>query len=381
MKFLDVFEPVQKGDFGLTEEFIYKSIQYDEEFIPVWGGNQEHIIIERLVSVKGRTKSNKPITIFDGEGVIISLDGSAGSMTYKNSKQRFALNHHAGFFKLKKNPLVKVDLEFFSIFYKKQLQEMSVSEGSKTLTLDQLYDAEFDIPSYDEQIKFMQTMMPVLSLKQKIRILHDEIDKINECTLAEDYQQFQAKTVPISQILDYLSGNSGLTEEFLYSQIQSNAERKYRILTGSIDYSSEEFIHKCRHPKNSDSNITALENKPVIHVVRKGIYAGHVDYFESGNYTINDDTYLLYLKDDIPYKVNLKWLMYQIRHLFHEYTSSSDNKTWNMTNFFQDVTVDIPLIDAQDKIVKEYNLIEKFLEKIITVENKTNQLLSKTVVG
>lgn len=29
MKFKDLFEPIQKGNFGLTDEAIYKSIQYE----------------------------------------------------------------------------------------------------------------------------------------------------------------------------------------------------------------------------------------------------------------------------------------------------------------------------------------------------------------
>ena len=171
MKFKELFEPIQKGDFGLTDEAIYKSIQYEGEFIPIWGGNQEHSTIDRMVSINGRTKKDEPITIFEGRGIIISLDGSAGCMTYKPGSQRFAFNHHAGFFRERLIHKPQIDLRFFSIFYQKQLQELSVSKGSKTLTQNQLYKTNFEIPPYDDQIKIINKIMPILTLKNKLNSL------------------------------------------------------------------------------------------------------------------------------------------------------------------------------------------------------------------
>ncbi len=185
MKFLEIFTPLMKGDFGLTDEYIYKSIDFGGPFIPIWGGNQEHHKIDRLVSVHGKTKLDKKITVFENEGIILSLDGSAGSMTYKDGKQKFALNHHAGFFKKKNNS--KIDLEFFSIFYQKQLQELSVSEGSKTLTQDQLYSADFDIPDYSNQMKIMKNVKPLLSIRRKLdEIFTQKIDELFKKQIVKD---------------------------------------------------------------------------------------------------------------------------------------------------------------------------------------------------
>jgi len=179
MKFKDLFEPIQKGDFGLTDEAIYKSIQYEGDFIPIWGGNQEHNTIDRMVSVNGRTKKDKPITVFEGRGIIISLDGSAGYMTYKSGGQRFALNHHAGFFRSNIVYEPQINLQFFSIFYQKQLQELSVSEGSKTLTQDQLYQEDFEIPTYEDQIKIMDEITSLLTLKNKLNsLITTKIDEL-----------------------------------------------------------------------------------------------------------------------------------------------------------------------------------------------------------
>lgn len=193
-----------------------------------------------------------------------------------------------------------------------------------------------------------------------------------------DDLQFQAKDILLSKIIDYLSGNSGLTDEYLYSQLQSDFERKYLILTGSTDYSIKRYIHRCKHPKNSIKLINVIEEKPVIHVVRKG-KAGSIKYFEAGYYTINDDAYLFYLREDSPYQVSLKWLSYILRPKCLEYSSSSDNGTFHKTGFFKHVTIDIPLYDDQMKVVKEYERLEKIEEKIDHLTLIIKQLLSRQI--
>ena len=42
MKFLDVFNEIDKGNYALTDEAIYASLQNGDELIPLYGGNKEH---------------------------------------------------------------------------------------------------------------------------------------------------------------------------------------------------------------------------------------------------------------------------------------------------------------------------------------------------
>jgi restriction endonuclease S subunit len=375
MKFLDLFEPIQKGDFGLTDEAVYKSIQYNETFVPLWGGEQEHTVENRFVSIKGRTKHNEPITIFQGIGVIISLDGSAGRMTFVKNK-KFALNHHAGFLRIKGGAENLIDPEFFSLFYEKQLVEASVSEGSKTLTTRQIYEMDFDIPLYGVQKQIMSEMKPVLENKDRINKLLEKIESLKNRVLSYDYLEYQAIEVPVSRILQFQSGNSGLTEEYLYSLIQDKSPRIYRILTGSTDNEIRQYTFKCRHPKNALKDIATLEGKAVIHVVRKG-KAGSVAFLDAGNYTATDDAYMLYLREKLPYSVDLRWLMYALKSRFVEYASSSDNGTWNKTTFFKNVTADLPAYSEQLQIVNMYEKIEMIEKKLVTVQLKMNELFGK----
>ena len=120
MKFLEVFNEIEKGNYALTDEAMYASIKNSDKMIPLYGGNQSHKYTDRKVSITAKTKKGESIRVFQREGIIISLDGSAGSMTYKN-REIFALNHHAGFITLKQGVEKKVLLEYFALFFSKFL--------------------------------------------------------------------------------------------------------------------------------------------------------------------------------------------------------------------------------------------------------------------
>lgn len=56
MRFLDIFNEVEKGNYALTDEAIYASLQNDDELIPLYGGNKEHTTIERRISITPKPK-------------------------------------------------------------------------------------------------------------------------------------------------------------------------------------------------------------------------------------------------------------------------------------------------------------------------------------
>jgi len=175
MKFLDIFNPIQKGDFGLTDESIYASLQNGGNLIPLWGGNSEHKSIARMISVNTKTKSGSPITIFSGEGIIISLDGSAGCMTYKKG-EAFALNHHAGFITVRAGQEKVISPEYFALFFKRFYTELSVSDGSKTLSLEQIYSEAIHIPAYNAQCKVVEIVSPLLEKLDRLVCLKQDLE-------------------------------------------------------------------------------------------------------------------------------------------------------------------------------------------------------------
>lgn len=375
-KFLELFTPIKKGNFGLTDEAIYKSIQHGGKFVPVFGGTQEHYTTDRFISELGKTKTDEPITIFNGDGIIISLDGSSGCMTYTTSK-RFALNHHAGFFQLREEARQSVIPEFFRLFFEKQLQEASISEGSKTLTLNTIESMEFNIPQYDIQKHIMLEIRPLLEKKGELRKLLERISSVKERTIAVEYHNYQAKDIPITKILECHRGNTGLTEKEIYQCLLTDGQR-YEVLSAS----TSEKTRLGRIPKCylGERELEVLEGREGILVIRKG-KAGLISYRPDGKYTLTDDAYFLTAKEDCVYNVNLKWLISQYRQTFLDYSSSSDNGTWNMTGFFKNVKIDLPSYTEQLVLVRDYECLELLQAQLESILIRIEQLFTKQIIA
>ena len=169
------------------------------------------------------------------------------------------------------------------------------------------------------------------------------------------YNQYQAKNVPASLLFDIIGGNSGLTEEYVYSLLLDNNERKYKLLTGSTDIANAQRIPCCRHPKNQNKAIN-IHYGEGIHIVRKG-KAGFISYLPTDYYTLNDDTYLLVEKPNHGYKLSLQWVVMTQKTIFEEFASSSDNGTWNKGGFIEYATFDIPSYAEQTDLLTQENLL------------------------
>jgi hypothetical protein len=248
-------------------------------------------------------------------------------------------------------------------------------------------EVKVDIPVYEKQLQLVQVYDKIETFRKKIDVIRNLIIELKSKQLGYPFSNYQGKAVSVSEILSCMGGNSGLTEEYLYSQIQSKSERKYLILTGSTDYTEKVHIHRCEHPKDSAKLISVIEGKPIIHVVRKG-KAGSSAYFEKGDYTVTDDAYLLFLKDtpqrtlnniQNSYELNLKWLFYELKSRFFDYATSSDNGTWNKTKFFAEVKIDIPSYAEQNQITQVYDKLEMLEKRINYLYREIEDLLNKQI--
>lgn len=374
MKFLDVFNEIDKGNYALTDEAVYSSIQNNDKLIPLYGGNKNHTSTDRMISVSAKTKKGTSIRIFSGEGIIISLDGSAGNMTYKRDEE-FALNHHAGFITLRDSSTNIVNLEYFALFLQNFYKNISVSDGSKTLSLEQIYSEEFELPSYETQCTILSAWKKT---KEKIDSLMKYVDCCNELLkkqLTVDYNNYQGKAVPISRCIDYMSGNSGLTEEFIYQKLQVNTD-PYIVLSSSTE--DRTLMGKIPMCTINDKPLKVFEGKNGLLVSRNG-KAGTTRYLPSGKYTINDHAYILYVKDDSPYDIDLRWLALQYKSEFLQYSSNSDNGTWNMTGFFKQTKIDIPDIEEQNALIEIYERLTRFKKAFSTLDKAVSTLFEKQV--
>ena len=374
MKFLDVFNKIEKGNYALTDEAIYASLQNGDKLIPLYGGNKEHLRTERRISISAKTKKGVPISVFSGEGIIISLDGSSGSMTYKNG-ENFALNHHAGFITLRKDAVNIVNLEYFSIFLQNFYREMGVSDGSKTLSLTQIYAEEFDLPELEVQNSILHSLRIFKNKLSSYSMIKNSYNALMKKEVSIDYTEYQGNDIDISICIDYMSGNTDLTEECIYQTLQNDSEH-YQILSSATeDNTMMGEIPMC---VINNQKLKTFEDKEGLLVTRNG-KAGYTKYLSKGKYTINDHAYILYVKKDSPYKIDLRWLSIQYKQNFLAYTSSSDNSTWNMTGFFSYTKIDIPSYDEQMALVKKYERLQHRIDSIEEAEKKYYELISKEI--
>lgn len=275
---------------------------------------------------------------------------------------------------------LKIDLEWISFKLRTIFLKIQTSKGGVSyLNKEIVKDLEINIPSLEIQINEKKIISEMFFSRNKIDYILKKIEKFKYTTIVIEYKKYQAKQVPIKEILQPISGNSGLTEEYLYSLMLSKKDNKYKIVTGSIDIENTQRIYHCQHPKQSLNKITVCSGEG-IHVVRKGINAGYINYLLDDNYTLNDDTYILIKKDDCDYDLSLKWFIYTHRHLFMEYASKTDNGTWNKTGFFNYTSIDIPSIIEQNNIVKRFEQLEVYENELMNVKNRIINVLNKELI-
>ena len=125
--------------------------------------------------------------------------------------------------------------------------------------------------------------------------------------------------------------------------------------------------------------LKVFEGQEGLLVTRNG-KAGHTRYLPFGRYTINDHAYILFVKEDAPYAVDLRWLAIQYRTEFLQFASSSDNGTWNMTGFFKQVKIDIPDIEEQKSLVDIYDKLTYVQDVLSNLDFSVSKLFDKQVI-
>lgn len=266
-------------------------------------------------------------------------------------------------------------LEFFALYMQNFYKSLSVSNGSKTLSLEQIYSVEFDLPDFSIQQSILGKLKKIKNFLDILQKVEERYLSIYEKEIVFEYKDYQAKNIPLSSCIDYLSGNTGLTEEIIY-QMQQNENERYSVLSSA----TEERTMMGTIPLCSINNklLKVFKGQEGLLVTRNG-KAGQIRFLPIGKYTINDHAYILYKRKDSPYLIDLRWLALQYRPQFLQYSSSADNGTWNMTGFFKYTKIDIPSITEQQAVVAKYLPIEKRIEEIHRVINAYDILLTKEI--
>jgi hypothetical protein len=136
---------VTKGDQGLTESMIYKYMD-TAEGLPVYGGGAG---IPRFKAKKGLKRlSGEDAACFEGPALVVSMDGSSGSIQVIDEGS-FYCNHHGAVLK----PKGPTNLWCFVQFAEPALKRLASNKGgSATLTKPALEELQIRMPADDNDI-------------------------------------------------------------------------------------------------------------------------------------------------------------------------------------------------------------------------------------
>ncbi len=271
----------------------------------------------------------------------------------------------------------KVNLKWIAYKLRTMFLKIQTSKaGVSYLNKEIVEELELDIPPVHIQEAQIKKITEVIILKSKLNTIKRKIKRLNENPIIIEYEKYQGIQVPVSEIFDSLSGNSGLTEEFIYSKIKSKKEKqRYKVLSSStIDRTQMGEIPMCILP--SGRKLKAFDNKEGLLVIRNG-NAGDIFYLETGNYTLNDHAYILFQKKNSEYDVNMKWVAFTQNSLFKEYASQSSNGTWTKTGFFKHAKMDVPCLEEQQEIVQKFEEINSYESKINKIYEQIEKVLSR----
>lgn len=225
--------------------------------------------------------------------------------------------------------------------------------------------------------EFVQEYINIKDILAELVILKEgDANIITSVSTNKKHRKYQALGVKVSDCIGYDSGHSGLTEEFIYSTMLIPGERFKVKSSATLEETLIGYVPKC---KLNGKDIHINERNETLLIARNGTYVGQTEYLVGQKYTINDHAYILYVKDNCPYKINLKWFSIQYKADIMNYTSSSANGTWNMTGFFNNVIIDIPSIEEQLELVDMYEKAETLNKKICQLQKKLKSLLNKEI--
>lgn len=360
------------GNSGLTEEFIYSTTHIKgQRYIVLSSATGEDTMMGEVPMCE---INNKPLKVFENkEGLLVARNGRAGTTKYL-APGYYTINDHAYILSKKKNCPYEINLKWLAIQYKTDFLSYSSASDNGTWNKTGFFkNVTLDIPVIEEQLKIVNLYERAYDTLGKVQKIKSDIEKLNDREISFEYEKYVEKNVPVESILDCMSGNSGLTSELIYSTLHSK-DKRYKVLSGATQ--EENYLGEIIRCEINNKPIRVFEDKEGLLVIRKG-KAGKTKYLDKGKYTINDDAYILSIKKKYKDLVSLKWLKIQCRSDFMEYSSSSDNGTWNKTGFFKNVSIDIPELSEQLKLVDIYEKSEAYLSKLSKIEKELLELIDK----
>jgi restriction endonuclease S subunit len=265
------------GESNILESDVYSSLgEY-----PVFSGSTTN---EGIVGYYSKYHQDKDCITF-------VTYGNAGKMFVRSGKFTIGRNCMGIIPKVEYVSLINLEWfknKFQNTFY--QTRNGNSSAGQKSLNKGLLSPVVIEIPDLETQKTELAKFNKVNSSLDSIKNLLELLDKLeNKHVLIESKKEMT--NVSVEKVFESVSGNSGLTEEFIYHISEFDGER-YEVLSSSImDHTKMGQVPFCKLPDNKPLKV--FKNSYGILVARKG-NAGSLTFLKKGNYALNDNVYALF---------------------------------------------------------------------------------------
>ena len=144
----------------------------------------------------------------------------------------------------------------------------------------------------------------------------------------------------IKKYIKISGGNSGLTEEFIYNNQEFDKKNAIKVYSGATQKNN---MMKSINPnvEINGKKIKVFTNEGIL-IARKG-KAGALTYINDAQYTLNDDAYIMQVKDEYKNNISIKYLMFALKKEIDSCITSNNggNRTFNKT-LFEETVVEFP---------------------------------------
>lgn len=348
---------------NITEEYLYI---HPGEY-PVYSGQTE---AQGILGYIDTFNQHLPCVTFTTYGV------GAGKLFYRQGK--YTVGRNCMGLRPKQIYSDKINLEWFAYSFQNTFYRLRIgdTQGQRSLNRLLLERQVITVPDIQIQNKQLMQYGRLELALQRVGRLILRLQNISNFSRQYPTDSIVAEG-KFDDFLQFTGGNSGLTEEFIYSNLPQSPSDSIKILTSStLERTSMGFIARYAKPKRHKLKIFKA---PAIIVARNG-YAGRMSYISDGEFTTNDHAYVLAPKLDWKDSINLEWLIYQYQGLFYSLvTSRTDNATFNK-EYAERQSIKIPKIDLQNSMVAKLSIPNAFLLKSNEIKKKILNLLEHTIV-
>jgi Type I restriction modification DNA specificity domain len=284
----------------------------------------------------------------------------------------------------------KIILEWLKSFLKNKFLKICSSIDSVSYLNKEIVDnLILEIPNLDKQKEELKKFSKINSSLDSIDNLLQLLEKLeNKHILIQSNQT--TKSISVKEVFGSVSGNAGLTEEFIYQMSELDG-KQFEVLSSSVlDHTKMGQIPFCTLPNKKPLKV--FKNGYGILVARNG-NAGTMSFLPKGNYTTNDHAYILFIKDEFKkeYNINneqlevefLYWFMLKYKAGIKKISTNNDNSTWSKTAFFNNFAIEMPVnksLDEVKKLAKVGSKLNSLKTQLLSIKSKLIEIEIKDIV-